>query len=1144
MKFPKLPKFKFTMPNLIPNWFSKIKLPQYFRKTDTSKTFYYIWKMFIGQIPRESRLAINSYQHFIVLGSLKSGKTELIRGLVEQSQDLYPFDISYTSDPDIQFYLGPNQVIQEISFSSLEDKSIRGRRKAIKLWKKLYVRRSPILIVSYDCLSLQSGRDLNRLAQLIAGKASLLSEIIKKPVKLRIALTNLDKIPGYLEFARFLKQENLSFDINLSSDFESNTLEVSLRKFFEDHITLMLTSSTNRDFTKMLAFSKDMPSHFLAIEEFLRVIVSRVSFANSIELDTLSFTTNQESSTSFNPFQWVRLPSMEIFFRYPLLKHQLASAAVFSVLVVPLFYLFFMERKELNFSHNGLNQLKLHNIQKFEEDIIPAYVKTFEERDNGLISYIKPSFYGEKLQTSSNRLADRMRSRYIEQEYRKAVLENEGDLKCLYFNAIFVATSSNDMGKFILEHSKKIASAINLNENILKAYIHSCHHINETQNALFDFPKANPFIPFTSFTPWLSFFNKIEDLSDQQIHGEENFEDIISQSQVLKMAVNRLSMDPLIHHIASMLEEQNALGHSSENVKVIHWIGENSPSLLNFFQFIQESSTVPVEIEDMNIAQFFAKIKQMSSIKDKQNQTYNFSTLGDRPRYFHTKLWIDLVVAHNVEKAIQKYIALNHNSGGAIFFKNTNEAQEPVQPLYYGAFPHFYTKVPIPGRYSQLEYENKVRSTAEKLAHWVDTLSVNPEDKKRFTTFLVHEVIDYVKKYGSHYDKYFEKCDIQNVSLQNLKGVLKEIAQDSSSFHDFLKFMKYQTSAFSGSVINLRNIKELNHFDFLNTILTVDKDEAPYAKYQKIMADLAHDLDKEIVENELRYPMQPYLTSIAKVSSDILQNNSKSYSKKVKDCLDEIGVPEKYQAVFLKPIQQLYKLGVPDLKKCIEGCWAAKFEPKIDALFAKFPLNPDGEEVLSLEELEETLNPHSDFYFAMQEMISTCCENSEGNWDQLESQDLKLSNDMLVKLNQVQKISDLLWDKSGKPQAITLNIQAVPFKNDPSNSPIIVLSYFILGDQPIRNLNQTPLSQPLKIEWWKKDNSSVGVELMGKYTNSKSYKCIQKLNSLWGFFELMKEPHLEEGNIFTWNIPGDGSENFVVSFSFDKNPRTLLISAN
>ena len=151
-------------------------------------------------------------------------------------------------------------MIQELSYTSLEDKSIKVRKQIIRLWKKLYAHADPIILVVYNCFSNehQNLRDLNQLAQLIAGKVSLLSEITKKPCKIRIALTHLDQVPGYLEFARFLKQQNLDFNINLSTNFDTNALETALKKFFEEHINLMLTTNSNQDFSKILRlFERD-----------------------------------------------------------------------------------------------------------------------------------------------------------------------------------------------------------------------------------------------------------------------------------------------------------------------------------------------------------------------------------------------------------------------------------------------------------------------------------------------------------------------------------------------------------------------------------------------------------------------------------------------------------------------------------------------------------------------------------------------------------------------------------------------------------------------------------------------------------------------------------------------------------------------
>lgn len=1141
MKFPKLPKFQF------PKWMSALKPSRLFDWFDSQRSFVSVWKKFLGQIPRESRSTVYSYQHFIVLGHAKSGKSELIRGVIEQCQDLYPFDTTYTADEALQFYLGPNQIIQEFSFAALEDKSIKGRKKTIKLWKKLYVKRDPIIVIAYNCLSKEQNnlRDLNRLAQLIAGKIALLSEITKKPIKVRIALTHLDKIPGYLDFARFLKQENLSFDINLSSNFESNTLESSFKQFFEEHVTLMLTSISNNDFSKMMLFSKEMPTHFQAVEEFLRVLVSRIAFASSVELDTLSLTSNQESSSSFNAFQWTKRPSMQIFFRYPLLKHQLASAGLLLLLTLPMIHYYLKEKKELTLAKKGIDQLSLLENEQFKNQLIPAYVNSYKEEPQGLIAYATPHFFGEKLDQSSNKLAERIRKQYFEKEYRKAALENRGELKCLYFNAILNASRDNHLGKYMLKHSKEMAEAINVDENLLKAYLISCREPNK-DSSLNNLRKANPFVPFTSFLPWVNFFSKITDLCTQQLYMEQDFEEIAKEADKLLEAVNFLDQNRLAFAITTVMkneEEQQGNKGASEDVQVIRWIGENLEPLRSCLTFIQSSSTVPVRIQDLNIAEFFSKIRKMSAWAEGEHVPYDFE-LKEKLYSFDTKSWSDLVVAHNVERAIQKYIVNNSNSGGAIFFRNTLEAAVPSQPLFTGVFPHYSKTCEIPGRYTRMEYENKVRATAEKLAHWLDSLSINQEDKRRFNNFLTQELASYVKTFQSHYDRYYQACEVQNASLESLKKGLQELTYQESGFYDFLKFISDQTGGFSQPVMNWKNMQDFNQFDFLNIILAFDGTEAPYAKYQNIIKELIADLEREPSFGDTDYQIfsKPYLTSKAIISSNILQDNAKSYINRIKECLNSIGVPERYQLAFQLPVWQLHKMGLADLRRCVEQFWSMYFESPLNSVLDKFPINPDGFATLCVDELEKYLDPKQEFAKGFRELAGSCCKNIDGVWYPLD-EDLKLSSNFLTQLNHVQKVINLLWDWSGNRQPIRLQIQSVPFTPSPESNPVIVLSYLIVGDKYIPNLNLTPAWQPIQIDWWEAANCSIGVELMNKYTNSLSYRCTPERKTLWGFFEMLKLAQVSNEQLFTWSLTGEGSaEPSLVSLFFEKNPRLIFMS--
>lgn len=1140
MKLPRMPKFG------IPKWVYSLKLPSFkwptlFKKGEYHESFYDSWKKFLRQIPPESRPAINSYQHFIVLGSAQSGKTDLIRGLIEQSEDLYPFDTSYTAAPDIQFHLGPNQVTQEISFPSLEDRSIKTRRQTIRLWKKLYVRRDPIVIVTYDCFSKESQnlRDLNRLAQLLAGKISLLSEITKKPLKVRIALTHLDKMPGYLEFARFLKQENLNFNISISSNFESNTLAAALKKFFDEHLNIMLTSMSDTDFSRMLAFSKEMPLLFQPIEEFLRALVARVSFANSIQLDTLSLTSNQESSTSFNPFHWVRHSSMEIFFRYPMLKHQLAAAASFAMLATLLVYFYAIERKELNLAYKGIDQLNLLQYNEFLQKTVPAYVKQTSKDPKGLAALVTPHFFGNKLESAKNDLASRIQKRYIDLEFHKAVLENNGELKCLYFTGLLNATRDNNLGRFILGCSKQMAEALNLDEGLIVSYINST---SRPRNLSFDPSNANPMVALTSFAPWLEFLGTVQKISGQSIFIEHGFDDIVKNADKLLKAVNILKENNLPFPIATLLEEQKGVENSPESVQVIRWIGHNIETLSNYLQFVKLTSTVPVDDEQLNIAQFFTKIQAVSAMTSRENQKYNL-LLQEQLYSLDTKQWIDLVVAHNVERAIQHYIVTNNNTKGEIFFRNTMDAPQSMQPVFNGTFPFFANKVSIPGRYTRVEYENKVRSIAEKLAHLIDSLAVvNPEEKRRFQTFLIREVVNYVKQFQDYYVAYFDNCDIKDASIDKLKAVLKELTSASSGFNDFVTYIQFQTGGFRESVLT-KEMNELNHFEFLNPLLTLDDGEMPFAQYQKIMGELLHDLDSDATLRGAHFhnSLKRYLTPVAAISSDILQNNAHSYLTRVTECLTKIGVPKEYQYVFQKPILQLKKIGARDLKEGIEQAWKMEFKPVLDNLFAKFPFNFDATEMASLEEINEVLNPKGEFYQTVTGVITSCGKLDEGRWSPLDSTSIPLNQEIYAVLNQMQGIVDTLWDKEGNPQAISLAIRPVPFMHSGEENPVVLRSYLSVGEQLISNINQTPVWQNIKFEWWKDVSSAVGVELMNTNNNSKSYKNILRPASLWGVLGLLKDATAEKDNSMTWEISSEGTnKSYSISFAFQNNPWQLL----
>ena len=1002
--------------------------------------------------------------------------------------------------------------------------------------KKLYVNQDPIVLIVYNCFSQdhQNSRDINRLAQLIAGKVSLLSEITKKPCKIRVALTHLDQIPGYLEFARFLKQQKLDFNIALNSQFDPNTLENELKGFLDEHMTLMLTTNTHLDFANIIRFSKEMPALFAQVEEFLRAVVARVSFSGLVELDMLSLTSSHSNNTAFNPFQWKRLPSMNLFFRHPMLKVQLAATCLFLFFSSFILYSYVSHRNELQLAQFSNEQLDLLQLQAFEDEILPKYVRYVDRGQKDYFYYLKPQFFSEKLAHTENQLATRIRKQFIDREMRKAILEHEGEIKCLYFVGLMHATRDNTLGKYFLKNADTISEALHIEPAMLSAYVNSCSKplVEENANPL---SNVNAYLPLASITPWHTHLIRIQELLDYPILAEQQFHAVVKDTDKLLVAIKRIRENSNAHPIAHLLEDQLGEKNCPENIRVVRWIGENIEALETFLLFIQQTSSMPVEIDGLNVAEFYTKVKERCSLKEKENQTYNFS-LNGKLFSFQTRPWIDLVVSHNIEQAIHDYITVHNNSAGNIFFNNTTDILEsPVLGLS-GPVPLFKTKISIPSKYTRVEYEKKVKTTAEKLKHLIDSLDINQEERNRFVSFLNHEVLNYQKNFQDHYAKFFDLFDIpKNTTLEQIKLIIQDRAHLSSGFHDFLHDIHFHTTPLSDPVLSIRSHDTVNEFAFLNQLFAQENGGVPIAEYNTIIQQIMRDLDQETPKQSLNRLLDPYLTPAAVISAHILQEDEDSYLIKINNCLDEIGIPERYRSLFVKPVLHLYQLGLSDLKKGISRVWSMHFSPKIAYIFNKFPFDPQGPITISVQDLNELLNPQSEFYNTITSVMSTCCKKQDGIWHSIDPQNLSLEENITPSLTALQNIADLLWDKEGNPKAITLNIKTVPFTPNTNENPVVVRSYLIIGDEEIKNLNQTPEWQTVKLNWWKDEVCLVGVELLNKDGRSKSWKKTEELHTPWSFFELLREASQDEGNTWSWSIANkEGREPYKVSFNFER----------
>lgn len=1119
----------------------KLKKPQFLQgggKKFKGKRLVRVWKKFLKQIPREFRIVTKTHQHFLVLGESHSGKSELIKSIVEQSQNVYPFEVEYNEEEDLQVYLGPKQLIQELSLDVVKDRTIKLRRILIHLWKKLFSKGPPIVVIAYNPFLEQSKdiREVNKSARLIAGKLALLTELCKSKVTVRAALTHLDKVEGYLEFANFLKQHNIAFQIPLRSDFESEALLNALNAFKNEHLSLILTSTSAENHLKILHFFTELPKLFPKIEEFLRVLITG-NGSSHIHLESLTFSSNYEPFTSFASFDWTPDTSSSIFNRHPMLKHQMGAAAVLLVCSGLILNNFYKDHQQIKLSREGIDSLVFLQSQLFVNEVIPQIEKVNQFRPQEGYLPIFPRFFKKALRETNHDLANRIRKHLLEPSLRKLMLKDGSEVNTFYMLGLIHATNQNRLGQHILRHLHDWSAALDLDEKLIKAYIRSSDTFNNQSIMIDHLDKINVSTPLSDGQLWINYFSHFQELIDQPVFTGHNFKDLHEETQRLLESFRKLKGDRHAFVVCGQLREMDShmIEDFRKNVKILKWLEENKDMVEGFLNFVNQTCPDIPNVSKLNVSQFFVRLKEVADLTLKEARTFNF-LIDDYNFSYDTAKWVKLATTHVIERLINQYKTANNDTMGDIFFNHTPQAEPETFQTFRNEFPFFPEPIVVDGRYTRLAFEKNVRYTTESLFKLLEDLPINEEDKDRFIKFVNLEVVSYANAYQDSYERVYQTCAIRTSTLEEVKEVLEKLLLPASSFHQFLNKVCHHTEVFSDETSCLSNLSEINHFRFLIPLMSQEKNgKSPFEGYQEIIRTALNDLNTDL-RSSGRDTLENYLTPAARITLSILRDAPTSYTNQIVNNLTAIGVPKEYHEIFKAPIMQIYYLGINDLRKGIDSLWKESLYPQLELLVAKRPFNPQGEQLATYEEMEKLTSPNSVYWNMIKEIISPVSQSRGGQWVPRVDADLKLSDTMYRSINQIAKVSRLFWDSQGNPQPLYLKVQSLPFEAKERVYPAPIVSYLVTGEETFHNFNQSPQWHPIKIEWWKVSNSAISMELISK-NDSRSYRDKKVIHSRWSFFELLNKAKGLDNNVYSWELSNDFGEDISkVALRFDESP--------
>lgn len=291
---------------LIVKWYKKKKQAQQETQKERKlapSSLVRVWKEFVRRIPRQFRRAIVLYQPAVVLGEAAGGKSLLIEKYTDWKGQSYQFYPSLTENPDIQIYLGARVLAQEIAAPVLNDTSPEARTALIRLWDYSLYKRDPLVVTALnaDALSSVTPDSLKRQAQMIRGKVNIISQLQKKPPTIRIVLTHMDRLEGFLEFSKLLQKHNIPLRIDLHDMDLENGLKDSLEPY-EKYLPLALTTQPARDYKALIKFFTSAPDMLQTAGIFLSILRERDPLTPALSLSELYLISNTVGEKVSNPF--------------------------------------------------------------------------------------------------------------------------------------------------------------------------------------------------------------------------------------------------------------------------------------------------------------------------------------------------------------------------------------------------------------------------------------------------------------------------------------------------------------------------------------------------------------------------------------------------------------------------------------------------------------------------------------------------------------------------------------------------------------------------------------------------------------------------------------------------------------------------
>ena len=1120
-----------------------------------------VWSSFIDGIPRQVRPSALRTTFAIVIGDAGSGKTTIIDQYADWKGQDFLFHPSLTDDSLLQLYLGAKALALEFSSALIYDTSTAAYDALKKLWVHLLPQPHIVMVLDSTSLLVPRADQLRDSGQALFGKIKAFSALEKNALPITLALSHMDSLVGFEEFCKFLTENGIPLQIDFPEGDGLNKLESSMEQF-QQYLPRALVTQSAQDYVKIVNFLNQIPSLLSVLVDFLHVggLENELESSPIIRLCLLS---EKIHSPGCNPFA-PRLISV----KQPFVLNYHSKAALI-LFVIGIFYLSGSYKYQQNLQAEIYQTILLipkTPIENYAATITDKFDSTYINiNPRRLLVWrpMQPIFFPKVDYQNKYLFITAVRKYYFFPLLRSVQSDKDAMFKTTRIIGMLYANNWNEIGKIVTKHEQRFPIS-NKYIALIGDYLNYNTATDELDNILnsMNFSAKGELIE--DHSTWLVLFNNFREMLKKPFITPSEFSGIQQQIPPFLEILNRLDYYSERNDIVQWLSQHTNLRQDNSN-EIQMESDLQQPGLVQLLNYVSNFQMNEGEncSTNQSLTDCFGVLQTLANIKTTELNDNGMSfTLDGEYFSFTSNQWQDLLKRSRLTMLLRNFISTRNNrqNDGWIFFDYPSVYSDLTMNASNNGQMLFAGQARIDGRLTVDAFENDVKPSISNLATVIDQLPIVDYEKKNFKNFVIKNLNVYSDRYVKSYLNYFRQFKIVINSTWELDYVLDDLQQPDPQLLKVLVDIKNNTKLnFPDGVSFNEFIQKLAVFNVVQRVMEKKDGVYPeFQKYQAMMAQMQFDMSSTtpyvpIKSNDDATYLKGALTPIGRVAWSMLLNEDSSYTRLVKNWLQNEGIQGDWQLPFLAPIKKVKQFGTAEINQNINGIWTDIWTSNVVPLLTKFPFSvtagPDKE--LGLDELSSTFSPkHGVFWVTFQQYLSPLSTYSNGIWAirQELSDSLIMPINYSKRLNAIQQLTSSLWNDQGEPKPFQLLVKpgllpTFDIKQIP-NAPLVSLSYLRQGGDSVLGFNQQANWQKLQLEWWLPKQAEVGIEFRKDEDPTRVYSDLTVSDSTWNLFRLLQKGQSAGALQYHWPLahPDFPKQPLSLEFIFKTNP-FLVFSA-